>query len=458
MSGDHDRLLWNEAVERMSRDALRTLQLNRLKRQIAYNYTNSEFYRGKFAAVGAVPADVQSFEDFTRLPLMTKDEHRRAQVEGQERYGDPLRLINCAPINKVVRINSTSGTTGMPTFYAVTAHDIAVINEMHARKYWRAGIRPGHIMLQALSLSMFTGGLPLSQGIQNLGACVVPVGIEGGTRRVLEHIEMLHPKAIIATPSFGQYLIEEAPKLTGKPAHELGLHWFFCAGEPGGGMSEVRCALADGFGAKIFDHTGGGHAFHGISRDEPPEQYSGMYFVSEDHCILEIVDPQTKASIPLNDGASGEMVFTFIDWEGGPFLRYALGDIIQVWTSPCVSGWPGLRFKIMGRADDMLIVKGANVYPQAIQNLVVSFQPRVTGHFRIRLPKAGPLVQPPLRLAIEHAAGLGGAALTALDGEIVARCREELRFSPTIEWLAPETLPRESNKVRLIEIDNKLGL
>jgi len=212
---------------------------------------------------------------------------------------------------------------------------------------------------------------------------------------------MLHPKAIIATPSFGQYLIEEAPKLTGKPAHELGLHWFFCAGEPGGGMPEVRRALADGFGAKIFDHTGGGHAFHGISRDEPPEQYSGMYLVSEDHCILEIVDPQTKASIPLNDGASGEMVFTFIDWEGGPFLRYALGDIIQVWTSPCVSGWPGLRFKIMGRADDMLIVKGANVYPQAIQNLVVSFQPRVTGHFRIRLPKAGPLVQPPLRLAIE---------------------------------------------------------
>jgi phenylacetate-CoA ligase len=458
VSGDHNRLLWNEAVERMSRDALRALQLNRLKRQIAYNYTNSEFYRGKFAAVGAVPADVQSFEDFTRLPLMTKDEHRRAQAEGLERYGDPLRLINCAPINKVVRINSTSGTTGMPTFYAVTAHDIAVINEMHARKYWRAGIRPGHIMLQALSLSMFTGGLPLSQGIQNLGACVVPVGIEGGTRRVLDHIEMLHPKAIIATPSFGQYLIEEAPKFTGKPAHELGLHWFFCAGEPGGGMPEVRRALADGFGAKIFDHTGGGHAFHGISRDEPPEQYSGMYFVSEDHCILEIVDPQTKASIPLNDGASGEMVFTFIDWEGGPFLRYALGDIIQVWISPCVSGWPGLRFKIMGRADDMLIVKGANVYPQAIQNLVVSFQPRVTGHFRIRLPKAGPLVQPPLRLAIEHAAGLGGAALTALDGEIVARCREELRFSPTIEWLAPETLPRESNKVRLIEIDNKLGL
>ncbi len=207
MHGDPNRPLWNEAIERLSRDSLRALQLKRLKEQVAYNRAHSEFYRAKFAAAGLAPQDIRSFEDFARLPLMTKDEHRRAQAESLDRYGDPLRLINCAPIDKVVRINSTSGTTGMPTFYAVTAHDVAVINEMHARKYWRAGIRPGHIMLQALSLRMFTGGLPLSQGIQHLGACVVPVGIEGGTRRVLEHIEMLRPQAIIATPSFGLYLI-----------------------------------------------------------------------------------------------------------------------------------------------------------------------------------------------------------------------------------------------------------
>jgi phenylacetate-CoA ligase len=444
--------LWNEAIERMPREQMRALQLERLQKQVAYNFANSEFYRAKFTAVGMQPGDIRSFDDFARLPLMTKDEHRVAQAESLERYGDPLRLINCAPIDKVVRINSTSGTTGMPTFYAVTAHDVAVINEMHARKYWRCGIRPGHIMLQALSLSMFTGGLPLSQGIQNLGACVVPVGVEGGTRRVIEHIEMLRPQAIIATPSFGQYLIEEAPKLAGKPAHAFGLKWFFCAGEPGGGMPEVRKSLAQGFGAKIFDHTGGGHAFHGISREEPPEQYSGMYFVSEDHCILEVLDPNTKAPMPLGDGTTGEMVFTFIDWEGGPFMRYALGDIIQVWTSPCPSGTPGIRFKILGRADDMLIVKGVNVYPQAIQNLIVSFQPRVTGHFRIRLPAPGPLVRPPLHLAIEHGPGLSGDELGVLEQELVRRCREDLRVAPAIDWLAPETLPRESKKSRLVEI------
>ena len=245
--------------------------------------------------------------------------------------------------------------------------------------------------------------------------------------------------------------------MSGSQPSALGLQWFFCAGEPGGGMPEVRKALATGFGAKIFDHTGGGHAFHGISREEPPEQYSGMYFVSEDHCLLEIVDPTTRAPIALDDGASGEMVFTFIKWEGGPFMRYALGDIIQVWTKPCASGLPGIRFKILGRSDDMLIVKGVNVYPQAIQNVIITFRPRVTGHFRIRLLEPGPLVRPPLNLAVEHDARVAPGDLKKLEAEIIERCRQDLRFTPSIEWLAPESLPRETGKARLIEVAGGSG-
>src|SRR5262245_33965729 len=134
MQGKTERKLWNEAVERMQREAMRALQLERLKRQVAYNFANSEFYRAKFTAVGMKPGDVRSFEDFARLPLMTKDEHRQAQAESLARYGDPLRILNCAQIDKVVRINSTSGTTGIPTLYALTPNDVAVVNEMHARK------------------------------------------------------------------------------------------------------------------------------------------------------------------------------------------------------------------------------------------------------------------------------------------------------------------------------------
>jgi phenylacetate-CoA ligase len=359
--------------------------------------------------------------------------------------------MGCAPPEEIVRISATSGTTGVPTLYTLTAHDVAIVNEMHARKYWRAGIRPGHTMIQALSLSMFTGGLPLSQGIMNLGACVVPVGIEGGTKRVLDMVHLTRPHAIVATPSFGQYLIEEAPRHTGKAAHELGLRFFFCAGEGGGGDAETRHALAEGFGARVYDHTGGGHAFHGISCDHADQVDGAMHFVSEDHCLLELVDPRDKTPIPLKEGAMGEMVFTFLDWRGGPFMRYALGDLLQVWTSPCVCGKPGIRFKILGRTDDMLTVKGVNVYPQAIAAVIARFRPQLTGAFRIRLDRPGPLVQPPLRLRVEHA-GLEAPDLAALEDRLVAEFRESLHVRPQFEWLAPGALPREAGKTRLIEV------
>ena len=139
-----------------------------------------------------------------------------------------------------------------------------------------------------------------------------------------------------------------------------------------------------------------------------------MHFVSEDHCLLELVDPKDRTPIPLAEGAIGEMVFTFLDWRGGPFMRYALGDSLQVWTSPCVCGKPGIRFKILGRSDDMLTVKGVNVYPQAIAAVIARFRPQLTGAFRIRLDHPGPQVRPPLRLRVEHA-GLETSDLAALE-------------------------------------------
>lgn len=451
---DPARRFWNPKIEEMPRDQLRCLQLERLKAQVAYNYQGSEFFRQKFEDAGAQPGDIQSFEDFSRLPLMTKEEHRAAQARSLEEFGMPYALLACAPPEDIVRINATSGTTGMPTLYTLTQHDVDVVNEMHARKYWRAGVRPGDVMLQALSLSMFTGGLPLSQGIMNLGACVVPIGVEGGTARVLEFAHLTKPAALIATPSFALYLIAECPGLTGHDAHELGFRWFFSAGEPGGGDIEVRKAISAGLGGgKVFDHTGGGHAFHAISADEPAGEFSGMYLTSEDHCLLELVDPETKTPVELENGAEGEMVWTFLDWRGGPFQRYAMGDVIHVDTDPVEGGWPGLRFKIIGRADDMLIVKGVNVYPQAIQNAVMTFHPRVSGAFRIVLDKPGPAVTPPLTLRIEYGEGVTEGDLAGLEADISTHFRYHLRIRPALKWLAPGTLPREAMKTNLIVIE-----
>jgi len=448
-----ERKLWDEKTEMLSDDEMKALQWKRLKKQLQYDYDKSPYYKEKFKEAGLTPRDVRSFEDFQQIPIMTKNEHRKAQQESLERFGHPYGLTTCAPIEKIVRINSTSGTTGVPTLYTLTKHDVRVLNEMHSRKYWRAGLRPGNVVLQALSLSMFTGGLPLSDGLQAMGLCCVPVGIEGGTKRIIQFLELTKPQALIATPSFGEYLIEKAPSLLGKEAKELGIRWFFCAGEPGGGIPEIRRRLREGFGARVFDHTGGGHAFHGICCGQ--EEYQGMHFTSPDHCILEIVNPETKKPIDMVDGAMGEMVFTFIDWEGGPFLRYALGDILQVFTKPCSCGFPGIRFKIMGRADDMLIVKGVNIYPAAIKDAVVSFLPRTTGALRILLDKPGPLVKPPLKVLVEHAEGMQNDGKKALKEDLTQYMKENLRVNPEIQLTPSGSIPREMGKTKLIEILKK---
>lgn len=445
--------LWNPAVETLGAEALRTLQWQRLKPQLEYNFDNSPFFREKFATIGATPHDITNWEDFQRIPLMSKDEHRQAQERGLDEFGDPLALMNCASRDEIVRINATSGTTGIPTLYAVTQNDVDIINEMHARKYWRAGMRPGDVMIQALSLSMFTGGLPLSQGIMHMGACCVPVGIEGGTKRVLDFLLLTKARAMIATPSFGLYLIDQCRKHTGEPAAALGIDTFFCAGESGGGDPGVRVSLAEGFGgARIFDHTGGGHAFHGMSREEPADQFSGMYFISGDHCILELIDPLTKSGIELSDGATGEMVWTFLGWQGGPFMRYAMGDVARVMVSPCASGTPGLRFSIVGRADDMMIVKGVNIYPVAIQNELIKFRPHVTGIFRIVLPAPGPSVASPVQITIEHSENGDPSDLENLAARIIDHIHETLRIATIIKWVPANHFPRESHKTKLVEI------
>jgi phenylacetate-CoA ligase len=445
-----ERRFWNEKIETMPEEQMRELQWKRLKRQLRYNYENSIYYKRRFDQGGITPQDIRSFEDFQRFPVMDKEEHRRIQQESLERFGNPYGMITCAPLEKIVRISTTSGTTGIPTLYTLTRHDVNVVNEMHARKYWRAGLRPGHVVLQALSLSMFTGGLPLSDGLQTMGLCCVPVGVEGGTKRVLDFAVLTKPDAIIATPSFGEYLIEKCPEILEKEIVELGIKWFFCAGEPGAGIPSVKERLQNGFGARVFDHTGGGHAFHGISCDG--KEYMGMHFVSADHCILELIDPESRTPIPLEDGAVGEMVFTFIGWEGGPFLRYAYGDVLQIFTKPCDCGFPGMRFKIIGRSDDMLIVKGVNVYPSALKEAVGRFYPRTTGALKILLDRPGPRVSPPLRLRVEYGSGLEKGHHDALREEMKAHIREHLRVNPEIELVPPDSIPRETKKAKLIEI------
>jgi phenylacetate-CoA ligase len=444
------RTPWNPAAEQLSRDELQALQWRRLGAQLAYVYQHSPFYRRRLDALGMMPGDVRTWHDFRRIPTMDKHDHRQAQEESMERFGHPFGMLACAPPEKFILLNATSGTTGTPTLYTVTAHDLAILNELQARKFWRVGLRPGDRVLHGYSLSMFVGGVPLVEALRSYGACPIPVGAEVGSRRLLDFGMLVRPRMLLCTPSYAEYLAEKAPEIIGEPVRELGIEMLMCGGEPGAGLAEVRRRIETAYGARLYDTIGATHTFHGVACDLP--EYQGMHLVSEDYCILELLDPETRQVVELRDGATGEMVFTYLDMEGTPFLRYALGDVLQVATSPCDCGWPGLRFKILGRSDDMLIVKGVNVYPAAMRNVVVSFAPRTTGQMRVVLDRPGHRVTPPLRLRVEHGAGTPGGDLPALKAAIEQLMHEKLKVRPDIELVAPGTLERTSHKTKMIEV------
>ena len=441
-----ERRFWNEKMETLSKDELRALQLRRLKKQLKYEYRNSPYYKERFDDAGFHPNDLKELEDIRKLPLFTKDEHRRVQEASLEKYGHPYGLHLCAPLEKVVAVNATSGTTGVPTFYTFTRHDISVNNECHARGLWRIGIRPGDAVAHAMALSMFVGGTPVIEAFQAFGARVLPIGAEGGTERLLQFVQFCKPKMLMCTPSYAEYLITKTTTVIGKEVGQLGIEILYIGGEPGGGIPEVRRRLEEAYKGKVYDDMGGCWGFWMNSCDA----HDGMHFASEDLSYVEVIDPATGKALDIEDGVIGEMTTTSLDWEAGPILRYNMGDVIQVLTKPCSCGAAGIRIKVLGRADDMLIVKGINVYPAAVKNLVTSFIPRVTGEMRILLDKPGPRVDPPLKMKVEHGEGLTSGEIDDLKKDMESRMSGLLRFRPEIEMVPPESLGRSYHKTKLI--------
>jgi phenylacetate-CoA ligase len=250
---------------------------------------------------------------------------------------------------------------------------------------------------------------------------------------------------MILTPSFAEHLIEKCPSVLGREVGELGIRALICGGEPGAGDPAVRSKLEGAYQAKIYDVMGGAYGYMSVSCDH----HCGLHVVSHDHAYLELIDPDSSRALPIEDGAVGTIAYTSLDWEAGPILRYDMGDVTQVFTQPCPCGLPGYRLKIIGRTDDMLIVKGINVYPAAVKNLVAEFFPRTTGEIRIILHEAGPKITPPLHVEVEH--GRGEKELHDLKSDIEARAHNVLRFSARVELVPPGSLGRTATKAKLIE-------
>ena len=320
------------------------------------------------------------------------------------------------------------------------------------------GIRPGDIVLQAFGLSMYLAGLPVVRALERMGATPIPVGAEAGAEKLLRMARTVRPRVLCCTPSYAEHLLERAPEvLGGTTARDLGVEVLFCAGEPGAGLPEVRRKLEDGWGARLHDVLGGAHGIMMVSPatslDVP--DYPGMLVLGDDYSVsTDLVDPETKEPLDLVDGAIGERVKTALEWGGSPPLRYSVGDVYQLFTES-LPGLPPLpRIKVIGRVDDLLIIKGVKLYPAAVNDLVNGFVPETTGEMRILLDAPPPKVAPPLRLRIEHRRGMDEHARGDLTNRIRTKMHDRLTVRPDIELVPPGSLPRSAHKKQLIEISD----
>ena len=435
----------------MDTERLASLRDERVRETVRACWERSSFYRGRLEAAGAEPGDITGVDDLERLPiLLAKNDERELQERSRAELGHPFGEHLSVPLDQVVGVASTSGTTGTPTFYAFTAADIATTDELWGRAFRFAGVRPGDTVLHGFGLSMFLAGVPVVRALERMGARPVPVGAEAGSERLLRMAELVRARALACTPSYAQYLGEQAPKVLGRPAAELGIEIILCAGEPGAGLPEVRSGLASAFGARVYDLLGGAHGVMCCSCDAEP--YAGMHVLGEDSAITtQLVDQETKAPVALREGATGERVKTSLRWEAQPQLRASVGDVYQVHTEPCACGTPGVRIRVLGRTDDLLIVKGVKIYPAAVKNVVQELAPLASGVFRIVLDAPPPRVEPPLSLVVERGEGVDESGGERLAAELERRLHQRMTVRPKITVVPAGSLPRSSLKEQLIE-------
>lgn len=445
-----DRPYWNMEIEPwLGSERLRELQLERLHVRIAGLIEHAPYFRDRMAAQGVRdPGDVRSLDDWARATAPFTKADYRALIERCD--NDIYRFLDetlPVPVSEVVTMAATSGTTGDPQPYPYTRADIDLSwVEYLRRARWRAGVRPGDRLVHAFALSMFAAGVPPLQASTDDGTMVIPVGAEGGVARILKMARFFRGNVLSCTPSLAEHMIERAPEILGAPIASLGIKVLMCGGEPGAGIPEVRARIESAYDARLYDAGAG----LGVSCSHP--EYQGMHWIGDDLAIYELVNPGTQESIALADGAEGEAVFTNLVGGGLGWTRLTLGDVHRVAVSPCPCGATGFRYRIIGRVDDMLKVKGVIVYPAAIDSVIASFMPRVTGEFRILLDEPPPRVVPPLRLRIERGAETAESDLPALEAEVLKAMKERLKITPAIAWARPYEYERSAHKTRFIEV------
>jgi phenylacetate-CoA ligase len=341
-------------------------------------------------------------------------------------------------------VYSTSGTTGAPSYIPLTAEDLENWISTSARSYSAAGIKAGEGIVTTYNAGPFVAGAALA-AFERLGVCHIPIGT-GNTDRLVTAVRLLKPKSAVMTPSYAVYIAEWAEERKVDLAAST-VERLMVAGEPGGGEPSQRKRLERAWGAKVMEAMGIGDI--GPSLWGECEEQCGMHLGARGFVHAELIDPDTDDPVPMSDGAKGELVLTHLRHKAAPLLRFRTRDHVHVWTSQCKCGRTAPRMRCLGRTDDMLIVRGVNVFPSALREIVNEFVPAVSGQILVRPAEPGVKQHPPLLVAVELARG--SEATERLAGAIAKRIRDVLTVTVRIDLVPWGSLQRSEYKSKLIQ-------
>ena len=426
-------MIWNEPMECMSRDQMRDLQSRRLKDMVVRVYHNVEFYRKKMQELGLEPGDINSIDDLVKLPFTTKQDLR-------DNY--PFGLF-AVPKSEVVRVHASSGTTGKSTVVAYTRKDVEIFSEVVARALGCSGVTKDDIVQVAYGYGLFTGGLGLHYGAEKLGAAVVPIS-GGNTAKQIMLLQDFGSTVLACTPSYAAYLAEAIAE-AGIDAAELPLRIGVFGAEPW--SQEMRIKIEEGLKIKAFD-------IYGLSEIIGPgvsnscEQQNGLH-IAEDHFVPEILDPSTLK--PVDPGVTGELVFTTITKEAMPLIRYRTRDLSSLDYAPCACGRTNVRMaKIFGRSDDMLIIRGVNVFPSQVESVLLEI-PEAKPHYMLIVDRQGTMDTLEIQVEVDEKFSSDEIVqLNNIRNKIKHKVESILGISVIISLVEHKTIARSEGKAQRV--------
>lgn len=445
-----DQPYWFPRRETMPAVQRDELVLARVREVMQYAYEHAPFYRRKWDAAGVHPSDIHTLEDFERVPPVTKEELRRSQAD-HEPFGDYL----CVPQDEVSHVHGTSGTSGRPTVFGISQNDWRSIANAHARVMWAMGVRPSDTVFVASFFSLYMGSWGALIGAERLGARVFPfgAGTPGQTRRAVSWMRQMRPSVFYGTPSYAQHLAEVATE-EGVDPREFGVRLLFFSGEPGASVPTIRDRIERVYGGRVFDCGSMAEVSPWMALGESSAQ-AGM-LCWQDIVYTEVADPSNYQRVPY--GTEGTPLYTTLERTSQPMIRLLSNDLTrwEAGPSPCGRTYPVLPYGVYGRIDDMFTIRGENIYPSAIDDVLCGL-PGYGGEHRIVISRTDAMDT--LTVQVEHTRDVLGASDTTLQqwcAEAERRLRTVLGVGASVVPVTAGTFPRTEFKASRVLDDRDL--